>query len=103
MKYIKKLLSTRPVDGATQYTYLIGNTDSFDEHEATAIQKFAVGEKVRTWFKPEFNRGVVGRLCQKCLQPVPNQKALSSPQHEFCQIKRAWHTLYECAMMIIER
>ena len=65
------------------YVYRVGNEDDHEEWEATATQKYEVGEKVRSWFDSKYNTAKIGKLCQKCLKPYNEETAV---KHEFCQL-----------------
>jgi hypothetical protein len=76
---------TRTKADGTEYTiYIYEVKNGHELIEATSLQEFEVGEKVRTWFDEKYNTAKVGKLCQKCLAPA---KSLPLPEHEFCQPK----------------
>ena len=85
MKIIRKELSSESRTSAKgdyyKYTYLVGNDENHDEHQATSIQKYSVGEKVRSWFDEEYNTAKLGKLCQKCDKIIKKNDEIS---HEFC-------------------
>jgi len=86
LKTIKGLISKEkkvtPSSSYYKYTYLVGNTENHDEHEATAIQKYEIGESVRTWFDDKYNTTKLGKLCQKCNKKIMKGQEI---RHEWCE------------------